>query len=270
MSQEVTRQSRIATQIATKQEQISSGKRMQRASDDPFASSRIAEIGRLQSNDSARNRNISLGISFTGQADGLLGSMSTLLERAQELILSAVSDTNSQSGRNTIATELAVLANDMRAMSEANSVTGEKLFPEGSPNAIRFDDEVAFAPVPSAQSIFNINGTSITDIILDAASAIEADPYDAPLVGLSLTAIGRAIEHIADNRATIGANAARLERLQEFSAQRAIELSVERSNLEDTDLSSAIMELNVLSVTLEAAQGVFSKINMRTLLDFLL
>ena len=83
MSQEVTRQSRIATQIATKQEQISSGKRMQRASDDPFASSRIAEIGRLQSNDSARNRNISIGISFTGQADGLLGSMSTLLERAQ-------------------------------------------------------------------------------------------------------------------------------------------------------------------------------------------
>jgi flagellar hook-associated protein 3 FlgL len=57
--------------------------------------------------------------------------------------------------------------------------------------------------------------------------------------------------------------------LQESAALRAISLSEERSGLEDTDLSSAIADLNGMTMTLEAAQAAFARINRRTLMDFL-
>ena len=67
MTQEIARQSRMAVQLATKQAQVSTGKRLQRASDDPAATARIADLTRAQSNDNARARNIGLGIGMAAQ-----------------------------------------------------------------------------------------------------------------------------------------------------------------------------------------------------------
>jgi len=82
------------------------------------------------------------------------------------------------------------------------------------------------------------------------------------------TAIDGTINHAADMIAAVGLNAARLDRLTENSALRAISTAEERSALEDTDLSAAIAELNGMTLTLEAAQAAFARINRRTLMDF--
>ena len=46
MTQEIQRQSRMAQRIADKQVQISTGKRLQRASDNPVATTRISDLAR--------------------------------------------------------------------------------------------------------------------------------------------------------------------------------------------------------------------------------
>ena len=267
MTLEVARQQRLAAQIAVKQSQVSTGKRLQRASDDPSATSRIAELARAQANDAARGRNIGLGISMTAQADGQLRNMSDLLARTQELVISGSSSGLSPSDRATIALEIRAMADEIDTMASVKSPTGTALFSNGVPNAIRFDDDIAFAPVPSRQDIFETGGASISQIMRDAASAIETG--NAPLMGAALTAISGAVDHTSDARAAIGVNAARLDRLMEFAAQRGISINEERSKLEDTDLSSAIAELNGMTLTLEAAQAAFARINRRTLMDFL-
>jgi flagellar hook-associated protein 3 FlgL len=101
----------------------------------------------------------------------------------------------------------------------------------------------------------------------DTASAIAAG--DVALMGAALTGLGSAVNQAADAQAVVGINAARLDRLQEYAAQRGISLIEERAKLEDTDLSAAIAELNAMTLTLEAAQGAFARINRRTLMDFL-
>lgn len=267
MTQEIARQSRLASNIAAKQAQVSTGKRVQRASDDPAASSRVATLNRAQANDSARSRNISLGITMTAQADSQLRNMSDLLARTQQLTLAGANDTVNPVDRSTLADEIRAMADDIDRMASMKSPTGEALFPNGNANAIRFDDDVAFAPVPSRQEIFETGGVSISQIMRDAASAIADD--DAAQIGNALTAVGAAINHTADANAKIGINAVRLDRLQESAALRAISLSEERSGLEDTDLSSAIAELNGMTLTLEAAQAAFARINRTTLMDFL-
>lgn len=266
-TQEVTRQSRLAAQIATKQAQISTGRRLQRASDDPAATSRIADLARAQVDDGARGRNIGLGISMAAQADGQLRNMSHLLARSQELAVSAASAGVTSADRATMALEIHAMADEIDAIASVQSPTGEPLFASRSANPIRFDDDVAFAPVPSRQDVFEAGGEAIGQIMRDTASAIAAG--DVPLMGAALTALGRAVNQAADAQALVGINAARLDRLQEYAAQRGISLIEERSKLEDTDLSAAIAELNGMTLTLEAAQGAFARINRRTLMDFL-
>lgn len=266
-TQEVTRQSRLAAQIATKQAQISTGRRLQRASDDPAATSRIADLARAQVDDGARGRNIGLGISMAAQADGQLRNMSHLLARSRELTVSAASAGVTSADRVTMALEIHAMADEIDAIASVQSPTGEPLFASRSANPIRFDDDVAFAPVPSRQDVFEAGGVAIGQIMRDTASAIAAG--DVPLMGAALTALGRAVNQAADAQALVGINAARLDRLQEYAAQRGISLIEERSKLEDTDLSAAIAELNGMTLTLEAAQGAFARINRRTLMDFL-
>jgi flagellar hook-associated protein 3 FlgL len=267
MTQEIARQSRLALQIANKQSQVSTGRRLQRASDDPAATSRIAELNRTQANDPARARNINFGITLAAQADGQLRNMSDLLARSQELAVSGANSGLNPDSRAAIALEMRALADEIDAMSLVKTSTGEPLFANGSANAIRFDDDIAFAPVPTRQDIFENGGVAISQIMRDAASAIETG--DLAQTGNALTAIDGAINHIADTQADVGINAARLDRLQERAAVRAIDVREERSKLEDTDLTSAIAELNGMTLTLEAAQAAFARINRRTLMDFL-
>lgn len=267
MTQEIARQSRMAAQTANKQSQISTGKRLQRPSDDPAATARIADLARAQTNNVARGQNISLGISMAAQADGQLRNMSNLLARSQELTIAAASASRTLSDRAAMALEIRAIANEIDAMVLTKSPTGEALFANGNPNAIRFDDDIAFAPVPSRQDIFETGGVAITWILRDTATAIAAG--DRPLMNAALSRVDGAINHIADAQAEVGVNAARLDRLQETAAQRRISLSEERSKYEDTDLTTAIAELNSMTLTLEAAQGAFARINRRSLIDFL-
>ncbi len=267
MTQEIARQSRMASNIAAKQAQVSTGKRLQRASDDPVATSRLANLKRAQANDIARASNINLGISLTAQADGLMRTMSDLLARTKELTIKGASASLSPADRASIAAEINVMADEIDAMALAKSPTGQPLFATGGNLAIRFDDDAIFAPVPTRAEIFEIGGVAISGTMRNVVSAISAGNIAG--VNAGLTSVEGAINHAVDMAAHIGLNAARLDRLQENRELRAISLSEERSKLEDTDLSSAIAELNGMTLTLEAAQAAFARINRRTLMDFL-
>lgn len=267
MTQEIARQSRLAASITEKQVQVSTGKRLQRASDDPLATSRLANLKRAQANDTARASNINLGITLTGQADVQMRTMSDLLARTKELTIAGANASLSPADRTSIAAEINVMADEIDAMALVKSPTGQRLFSTGGSLAIRFDDDAIFAPVPTRAEVFETGGVAISQIMRDAASAISAN--DTAQINAGLTSVESAINHAADTAAKIGLNAARLDRLQESRAFRAISVSEERSKLEDTDLSSAIAELNGMTLTLEAAQAAFARINRRTLMDFL-
>lgn len=267
MTQEIGRQSRLAAQIATKQAQVSTGKRLQRASDDPIATSRLANLKRTQANNAARAANIGFAITQTAHADTQLRAVSGLLARSKELTVAGANGALSPADRGTIAAEIMALADEIDAAALVKSANGEALFASGNSRIIRFDDHITFAPVPTRAAAFETGGVSISQILRDGAAAVATG--NASQVASSLTLTDSAVNHVADISARVGISAARLDRLQESSASRAISISEERSGLEDTDLSSAIAELNGMTLTLEAAQAAFARINRRTLMDFL-
>lgn len=267
MTREIARQSRLAQDIAQTQIQVSTGKRIQRASDDPVAAIRISTLRTAQANDVAWKANLDLGATLTAQADSVLKSASDLLVRARELAVAGASSTLASPDRNAIATELSALADELDSLAATRSTIGEPLFAAGAPRIIRFDGDALFAPVPSRAALFDSGGQSAAQHVRDAAATVAAG--NAATIGNALTALDGAIDQMATAQAQIGLNAARLDRLAELHTERGIAQASERSALEDTDLTSAIAKLNAQTITLEAAQSAFARINRRSLFDIL-
>ncbi|HMO74721.1 MAG TPA: flagellin [Sphingopyxis sp.] len=267
MTREIARQSKLADQLERVQVQISSGKRLQRASDDAVASQRIATIGKAQASSTTWAANVRTAQAHVAQADVALASVSNLLVRARELALSAASDTMNASDRATVAAELVTIAEEIENFAATRDSNGEPLFAAANAKVVRFDADVTFAPVPSASEVFVVGGNSLSVGLLDAAAAIASG--DRAAMDASLGTLGDAISHIADQRAGMGLSAGRLERIGDSLALRDIALADERAAVEDVDLSVAIAQLNAQNLTLEAAQAAFARINRQTLFDIL-
>jgi flagellar hook-associated protein 3 FlgL len=66
-----------------------------------------------------------------------------------------------------------------------------------------------------------------------------------------------------------GARGNRLDQLAERIESTKLQLTEERSALEDTDVTAAIAKLQAQQLTLQAAQAVFARVNQSTLFDVL-
>jgi flagellar hook-associated protein 3 FlgL len=267
MTMEIRRQSSLAQSIARSQINIATGRRIQQASDDPVASARVATLRRAQSNDSTWKANLELGASLATQADGVVRTMSENIVRAQSLLVSAASGTLSPADRQTIALELRGIADQFDEQMTTQSSLGQSLFHSNSAPQFRFSDSVSFAPVPDAASIFSIGGTTLAQQMRDAATA--AGSGNAVAIGAAQTTISNGLNHVADVAAGIGVRAQRMEQMRENLIERGIEFAAERSGLEDIDLTEAIAQLNAQTLTLDAAQAAFARINRRSLIDIL-
>lgn len=267
MTREIARQSKLSDQLERIQIQISGGKKLLRASDDPVASRRIATIGKAQASTTTWAANVKTAAAHVAQADVALGSTSNLLTRARELTLSAASATTNPADRASIAVELSAIADEIDGFAATRDSNGDPLFAASNAVAVRFDTDISFAPVPSASDAFVVGGNALSTGLRDAAAAIASG--DATAIGASLETLSASISHVADQRAAMGLSAGRLERIGDGLAARGIALSDERSVEEDTDLSVAIAQLNAQNLTLEAAQAAFARINRQTLFDIL-
>jgi flagellar hook-associated protein 3 FlgL len=263
MSHEINRQQNLARSISDSQISISTGKRIQRPSDDPATAARVASIARTQADDGVWASTLSLGASLAAQADSVLKTLSDRMVRAGELVVAGANGNLSPADRNTIARELSGIANEIDSYTASQSSLGQPLFATNAP-AMRFDASTVFAPVPTRSDVFETGGVAISQIVRDSATAVSTGTAST-----ALPAIQTATAHIADTASDIGVRAARIDRMREALSGRGIEYAAERSGLEDTDLTQAIATLNAQTLTLDAAQAAFARINRRTLMDIL-
>ncbi len=267
LTREINRQARLADQVEQTQIQVSTGQRVQRRSEDPSSFARASRLDQEKSATAAWARNVDLAAARVEQADSVMDSASELMARVSELVLSAGGTVNA-ADRDTIANELTALADELASLAATNAPNGEPLFLAGTAGrAGRFDSNLVFVPVPGRDSAFALGGRTMAVIAADAATAVRSGTPAA--ITAAAAEAGDAIAHLADQRAQLGQSGARLERIGETLAARTVDLSAERSALMDTNLSEAIARLNAQTLTLEAAQAAFARINRQTLFDLL-
>lgn len=273
---EIGRQKKLAEEIARAQTQISTGKRLLAPSDDPIAAARIAQIGRQQGTETAWSDNIDTAAALAARADTALENVATALDRAKELMLTAVNGTQSADGRAMVAVELRSIALELQSLADSKDFRGGQLFSDDDPLSIPVGNGLTIAPVDSRENVFEsvvtASGTSdLVSIINAAADALEiADDAARQAAGKdALDALDAAANHIATARGEQGLRAARLDALAARLEDSGLKLEEERANLEETDPAEAIARLQSKKLSLDAAQAIYAKLNQQTLFDLL-
>lgn len=264
MTLEIAAQSRLSREIARLNTEISGEKRILAPSDDPLASARVAAIARDQVDRAAWKANAQTARTVSDQADSVMADMQTLMDRANDLIVSARSPT----GDATIAAaELQGIAAQIRLAMATQDSRGLDVFPAGGALEMPMARGTSFAASPSREELFGAAGDTLADRLEAAASAVLSG-NDAAM-GAALDSVQAGQTRVTDARGAQGVRANRIEGALDRLLAETTVAQEERIALEATDLATAIPTLQTKQLTLDAAQAAFARINRRTLFDLL-
>lgn len=276
LDQEINRQLALSRDIAKAQTQLSTQKRIQSPSEDPVAAARISSIGRAQANEAAWKSNLNLAVSLSDRADTALKAAGTAFDRVTELMTQGATGTLSDQDRATIALELRSIAAEMTSLKDSKDSRGNALFMSGYSLRIPVQSGVQVIAVGTREDVFESVATAggpkdLAAIVSDAATALEiTDPTARKAaVAVSVDEVAAAVGHVATQRGEQGALANRVDALLERQADTNLQLTDERSGLEDTDIQTVIARLSSQQLSLQAAQAVFARVNENTLFDIL-
>lgn len=283
---------KLGAQNEKLQTQIATGKRLAAPSDDAVAYRRLQTLAQGKANDAVASKNINLAQSILQEADSALDSVTSQLQRAQELAVQAGNATLSTGNRQAIASELRGIVDSLVTLANSKDARGTPLFGTatgdtavtrdaagtvsftgtGEPVTIPIGDGGAVQPSESAVRIFggipSGGGTSdIFAILTTLATTLESgsSAANAP----SIDALNTAVDQVATVRGSLGARSARLDLEAARIENIGIDREAERVGLEDTDLTTAITELQKTTTVLQAAQAGLAKLSSLSLFDYL-
>ena len=248
-------------------ERLSSGQRINRASDDA-AGLAIADNLRAQARvGQVAVRNANDGISTIAIADSALGEIGNVLSRLAELSEQSANGVFSVTQRSALTNEFVALASEIERIATVTEFNGVKLlsggsalvlqvgFNSGSTSQISFTgvqgtlQSLGLASAGSSVLGYSINGNTIAD----GQSASRA----------ALDAINSAISSLASTRGTLGAVESRLNvAITSLTVARENFLAAE-SRIRDVDVASEAAELTRLGILQQAGAAVLAQANQQ-------
>ena len=274
---QISQQSKLTAQIARLQSDISTTKRIDTASDDPIAAARVAQLRSEQADTATWKRNIENAQSIAAQADTSIGSVQDVFNRVKELVLAGRTQSVSPTDRAAIVQELGELNVTLNNLMTGTTPTGQPIFPSDAPLQISVSGVLRLPATGKQGDVFdNVaipsgGTTSLSAIITAAQTAIGTDDPTtrATMADTVLDNVDASSTHLNSQRAAQGVRASRLDAAADALELGNLRLTEERSGLEDTDVTAAVMQLNAKTLSLQAAQAAFARVNRNTLFDFL-
>jgi flagellin len=237
-------------------EKLSSGYRINRASDDAAGLS-ISEKMRGQINglDQA-SRNAQDGISMIQTAEGALNETHSILQRMRELVVQGGSDTLDTNDIAAIQTEIDELSNEITSISANTEFNGIKLL----------DGTLTGAGAATIQ--VGANASQNLDITIGtamSAAGLSVEPADLVVGSTNFaTSIGNldaAITTVSTTRSTIGAQQNRLEHTIANLNNGAENLQAAESRIRDVDMAKEMMEFTKNNILQQASQSMLAQAN---------
>jgi len=254
-------------QLGSTFEKLSSGQRINKASDDA-AGLAIADALRAKQRVAAvAIRNANDGISTIAIADSALSEVGNVLSRLAELSEQSANGVFSVNQRSALANEFVALGSEIERIAVTTEFNGVKLlsantsvvlqvgFDSGSTSQISYTGVqgtlAALGLATSGQSSlsYSINGATISD----GQSAARA----------ALDAVNLAIGSLASTRGTLGAAEARLRvSINNLSVARE-NFAAAESRIRDVDVASEAAELTRLNILQQAGASVLAQANQQ-------
>ncbi len=270
------------------QTQISTTKRVNAPSDDAVAWRRLQSLAAAGADDTAYGGNLTLVSATLSQADVTLSSITDALQSAKELAVKANSGTLSQSDRNAIADQLDAIVKNLVDYANVKDSRGAAIFGSGDADAVTANpgggytfatDAPAAVPTGATQSVVpgdsasrlysTAGGGDILSTISALSAALRGGGDVSAIAGSTGDTLQASNDQVASVQASLGARAARVDLQTSDLKNVAVDREATRSSLEDTDVTTAITELQKTMTILSATQASFTKLAQLSLFDYL-
>ncbi|HYF71259.1 MAG TPA: flagellin [Nocardioides sp.] len=278
--------------LATVQEQLTTGRIINRPSDDPTGATSAMRIRASVADQKQYVRNANDGLGWLNQADSTLSSASDQLRRAYEIALQGANNGSmGQQARDALATEVDQIRNGLVSTSNAtylnrpvfggvtagdlsyaaDPVTGVVTYqppPVVSDGVVRVVADGATVRVDvEGPAVFGVDGDSAFDHLSALSTALRAG--DSAGITAAVAALEGDRERVTNAQADIGARTKRVEQARDAAADADLRLTSSLSEVENTDLVKASVDLKLQEVAYQAALSATARVMQPSLLDFL-
>jgi len=274
------------TRLAETQERITSGRRINRPSDDPFGtSSALADHSTLD-RVAQQQRTVTIARAELGATESVLDNLGQVLARVQELSVQADSSAIDSTARKQVAAEVSQLISQTLTLGNT-SYAGRRLFAgqqtqtapfvedvPGSPAAVTFAGDAGLVVREigdGEQMAMNLDGdaifTSIFQKLITFRDALNTN--DLATIGTISTGISAEIDSTLQARGVIGARMRGLDLAETRLSDITLQLQQNIANVEEVDLTQEVVELQTRETALQAALAATGRSLTVSLLDFL-
>jgi len=271
------------------QDQINSGRKFARPSDDPVAAVKgmdyrvqLDKIGQF-------TRNVNEMKSWIDTTDSALSDVTSALTRVQELVTQAANDTNTANERQKIAVEIEQIQQQIRDVANTQ-VAGKFIFSgtnTSSPlftndqiadhaNLTGLNQDVSFevgdgivmaANTPGYEMFKGIDEMLMK--VLNPVGGLKDPNATGDTIGNLLTDVQKSVSDVLDVQATVGATQNRIDTIENRLSILEVNITKQKSLNEDTDYAKTITEMTTQESIHQAALSVGAKIIQQTLVDFM-
>lgn len=286
------------TELARLQEQLTSGKRVARASDDTAAAARAERALATETRLQAEQRALDASRNLMTQAESALADGGELLQQARELVVAAGNASYSDKERATLAQELRGLRDQLLGVVNRGDGAGAWLFGGQGSGPPPFDElagSVSFVGMPGqAQaagedalplsldgqaiwlqardpdtgsddlSAFDVLDRIVTELETEGRSGAEV----VQTVSDGLRDIDASHDHLLMHRARVGQTLQRIDTVQDRVWDQSLAAQTERSAAEDLDMVKAISEFQNRQTGYDAALKAYAQVQRMSLFDY--
>ncbi len=271
--------------MADAQRRLATGKAFDRPSADPIGMSQAMELRSALRVKEQAATNAADGEMWVNVADAKLQTVSERLQRAKELAVTGASFA-SATEQQAIAIEVAEIRDQLVEIANAQhqgrrifggfgagapvtNVAGTWTF-TGDTGAVmrRIDDDETVQVNVTADDVFGFNaGNDIFTVLDDFETAALAG--DQAAMGAAIADIDAALERNLGALARLGSAGRRIDAAQDRFLDEINTLRSQLTQIEDVDISEAVMDLKLRESAYQTTLAVFARSAQASLVDFL-
>ena len=262
-------------------------------SDSPVDGAAAMRLRAEQAANEQLGRNIEDGLNTLGAADRTFTSMSALVLRVRQLVVSGLNSTNGPSEREAMATEIDQLKDGLIGLANTQYL-GRPIFAGTQDVTAAYGtagtylgNDVAVQRSVSTDSATRLDvtvtgtatfSTLFSDVdgagnpsagILSRISAALRAPGGPATLDAELANLDAASETMQNARSLVGTRFNRLLSIQSAGESRLDAVTANLAVAENIDLPKTIIDMQIQSTSYQAALGAAAKIIQPSLLDFL-
>lgn len=272
------------SRLARLQEQLSTGRVLNRPSDSPTDTTSAMRIRSSLADVKQYGRNAEDGNGWLSTIDAALTSANAQVLRARDLALQGANEgVSGPAVREALAAEI----DQIRAglINTANTdYLGRPVFGGVTAGPAAYDATGTYVGTPGAvnrtigegtsvqvdadgNTAFGPAGSSVFDHLAALATALRTN--DQVTISASIGALDADRERIITTQTDVGSRQNRVEAAIQAAADGVLRLSSSLSEVENADLPKTVVDLQMQEVAYQAALGATARVMQPSLLDFL-